>query len=234
MTAPPVGHGYPLWPLPLIAGLLIAVAAVSAWWVSVAQGYIPFCNPFVDGCVSISRAARQGLGNHIFRALTLPSATLQGATWLLCAAWLARSGATGRSVRWLPWLGVVAAIFLVVYGTFLGTEGGMYRWLRRYGTIVYFGFTYVCILIATGHVRRLVRSGALAVPARMDIMLMSLAGLTMLVAIAHVFVAPMLEEQLKDRVENVVEWAIGLSFTLFFLALAWLWRHARLSLRLQD
>jgi len=46
-------------------------------------------------------------------------------------------------------------------------------------------------------------------------------------------VAPMLEEQLKDRVENVVEWTIGHSFTLFFLALAWLWRHARLSLRLQ-
>jgi len=155
-------------------------------------------------------------------------------TWLLCAAWLARCGATGRSLQWLPWLGVIAAIFLVVYGTFLGTEGDMYRWLRRYGTIVYFGLTYVCVLIATGKVRRLVRSGALAVPARMDVVLMVLAGLTMLVAIAYVFVAPMLEEQLKDRVENVVEWAIGLSFTLFFLALAWLWRHVRVSLRLDD
>ena len=110
----------------------------------------------------------------------------------------------------------------------------MYRWLRRYGTIVYFGLTYVCVLIASGHVQRLVRSNALAVPARMDVVLMVLAGLTMLVAIAYVFVAPMLEEQLKDRVENVVEWAIGLSFALFFLALAWLWRYARLSLRLQD
>lgn len=214
--------------------MLMVVASVSAWWISVAHEYIPYCNPFLDGCVSISRAARHGLGNHVFRALMLPSATIQGATWLLCAAWLARSGATGRSLRWLPWLGVVAAIFLVVYGTFLGTEGGMYRWLRRYGTVVYFGFTYVCILIATGHVRRLVSSGLLAVPARMDTMLLILVGLTMLVAIAHIFVAPMLEEHLKDRVENAVEWAIGLSFTLFFIALAWLWRHARVSLRLQD
>lgn len=231
---PPTGHGHPIWPLPLIAGMLMVVASVSAWWISVAHEYIPYCNPFLDGCVSISRAARHGLGNHVFRALMLPSATIQGATWLLCAAWLARSGATGRSLRWLPWLGVVAAIFLVVYGTFLGTEGGMYRWLRRYGTVVYFGFTYVCILIATGHVRRLVSSGLLAVPARMDTMLLILVGLTMLVAIAHIFVAPMLEEHLKDRVENAVEWAIGLSFTLFFIALAWLWRHARVSLRLQD
>lgn len=212
----------------------MAVAVVSAWWVSTAQGYIPYCIPLVDGCVSISRAARHGLGNHIFRGLMLPSATIQGMTWLLCTAWLTRSGATGRSLRWLPWLGVVAAIFLVVYGTFLGTEGGTYRWLRRYGTIVYFGFTYICILIATGHIRRLTSHGALAVPARMDIMLMCLAGLTMLVAIAHVFIAPMLDEQLKDRVENVVEWAIGFSFTLFFLGLARLWRHAHLQLRLQD
>lgn len=233
MTAP-AGHGHLIWPLPLIAGILMLVASVSAWWISVAQGHIPYCNPFVDGCVSISRAARHGLANHIFRALTLPSATLQGTTWLLCTAWLARSGATGRSLQWLPWLGVVAAIFLITYGTFLGTEGDMYRWLRRYGTIVYFGFTYVCILITTAHVRHLVRGGALAVPARMDVMLMILAGLTMLVAIGHVFVAPMLEDELKDRVENMVEWTIGLSFTLFFVALAWLWRHARLSVRLQD
>jgi len=228
------GHGHQAWPLPLMAGLLMAVAAVSAWWISVAHDYIPYCIPLVDGCVSISRAARHGLGNHIFRALMLPSATLQGATWLLCTAWLVRCGATGRSLQWLRWLGVVAAISLVVYGTFLGTEGDMYRWLRRYGTIVYFGLTYVCVLIATGQVRRLVRSGALAVPARMDVMLLILAGLTMFVAIAHVFVAPLLDEQLKDRVENMGEWAIGLSFTLFFLALAWLWRYARLSMRLQD
>jgi hypothetical protein len=218
----------------LIAALLVTIAAVSAWWISVAQDHIPYCNPFLDGCVSISRAARHGLANHIFRALMLPSATIQGATWLLCGAWLGKMGASGRSLRWLPWLGILAAIFLVLYGTFLGTEGATYRWLRRYGTIVYFGFTYVCILIATGHVRRLVRSGALAVPARMDVILMILAGLTMLVAIAHVFVAPMLEDEIKDRVENVVEWNVGLAFTLFFLALAWLWRHARVSLRLQD
>jgi hypothetical protein len=230
MTAP-AGHGHPLWPLPFIAGSLMAVAAVSAWWISVAHDYIPYCNPFFDGCVSISRAARHGPGNYVFRALMLPSATIQGATWLLCAAWLARCGATGRSLRWLPWLGVVAAIFLVVYANFLGTEGGIYRWLRRYGTIVYFGFTYVCVLIATGHVRRLARSGALVVPARTDVMLMILAGLTMLVAIAHVFVAPFLEEPLQDRVGNVVEWSIGLSFTLFFLGLAWLWRHARVCLK---
>jgi len=218
----------------MIAGLLMLVAAVSAWTISVAHGYIPYCNPFFDGCVSISRAARHGLANHVFRALMLPSATIQSATWLLCAAWLARRGATGRTLRWLPWLGLIAAISLVSYGTFLGTEGATYRWLRRYGTIVYFGFTYVCMLIATGHVRRLVRSGTLAVPARLDLMLTVLAALIMLVAIAHVFIAPALEEQVKDRVENVVEWAMGLSFTLFFLALAWLWRHAQLRLRIHD
>ena len=233
MNAPPAARGHPLWPVPLIAALLMPVAVVSAWWISVAHDYIPLCNPFLDGCVSISRAARQGLGNHLFRALMLPSATIQGATWLLCAAWLGRLGASHRSLRWLPWLGILAAVFLVVYGTFLGTEGDTYRWLRRYGTIVYFGFTYVCILITTGHVRHLAHSGALALPARMDLMLIMLASLTMLVAIAHVFVAPMLEDPLKDRVENVVEWTIGLSITLFFIALAWIWRHARVCLHVQ-
>jgi len=40
----------------------------------------PACNPYLEGCVSISRAARHGLPNHLFKALVLPAAALQGVT----------------------------------------------------------------------------------------------------------------------------------------------------------
>ena len=43
-------------------------------------------------------------------------------------------------------LGVVSAFALAVYATFLGTEGDIYRFLRRYGVIVYFGFGYLAQL----------------------------------------------------------------------------------------
>ena len=78
----------PLWALPLAAGLLPAVAALTALGLSIELGLVPACNPLLDGCVSISRVGRHDLPNYIFRALVLPAAVLQGLTWMLCAAWL--------------------------------------------------------------------------------------------------------------------------------------------------
>src|SRR4051794_3390233 len=122
------------WPLPLLAGLLPLVGTVLAYSLSVRLGIVEACNPFLDGCTSISRAARHDLPNYLFRALVLPAAALQAISWLLCAAWLREVGAGATwKLRTLPLLGLAAAVFLVLYGTFLGTEGQAYRWMRRYG-----------------------------------------------------------------------------------------------------
>jgi hypothetical protein len=223
-----------LWPLPLVGGLVPAFAAVAALGLSFALDLIPPCNPLLDGCVSISRAARHDLPNHVFRALVLPAAVVQAATWILCRVWLGEAGAGSRGMaRMLPALGVLAGIFLVLYGTFLGTEGQAYRWMRRYGVIFYFGFTYLAMLIASGVLWRLARDGAIAPPARLDRWLVALCAMTLLIGLAHVFVPLFLEsEDLKNRLENLFEWYVGLDFTLFFAALAWLWRDARFRARL--
>jgi len=223
-----------LWPLPLVAGLLPAIAALAALWLSIALEIIPACNPFIDGCVSISRVGRHDLPNHVFRALVLPAAALQGVTWLLCVPWLKGIGAEPRTMlRVLPWLGVLAAVFLVLYGTFLGTEGQAYRWMRRYGVIFYFGFTYLCMLIASGELSRLARSGAMMPPARLDRLLLGLCLATLVIGLANVFLPPFMNDQdTKNRLQNALEWYAALAFTLFFLALAWLWRHTRFSARL--
>jgi hypothetical protein len=223
-----------LWLLPLAGGLLPAFAALAALWLSFALDIIPPCNPFLDGCVSISRAARHDLPNHVFRAIVLPAAVLQALTWLLCAKWLRQSETETRGLlRALPWLGILAGAFLVLYGTFLGTEGQAYRWMRRYGVIFYFGFTYLCMVITSGALRRLTRSGAAAPPARLDRWLVALCAATLAIGLIQVF-APLLlgTEDLKNRMENILEWYAALCFTLYFLALAWLWRHARLGVRL--
>jgi hypothetical protein len=215
-----------LWLLPLIAGLLPAVAAVSAFQISVAHGVFPGCNPFIDGCVSISKAGRYGVGNHVFRLLMVPAAALQGITWLLCTAWLLRLGARGPSLRWLPWLGVAAGTFLVVYGTFIGTEGKVYQLLRRHGVMVYFGCTYLCMLMVAGHLRRLAAAGILRFRFRVDVALLALLGLNLLMGLGNAFFAPLLlDEEGRDRMEDVVEWWAGTSFTLFFCVLAWLWNR---------
>lgn len=216
------------WALPLAAGLLPFAATALAFWISVTQESIAACNPFVEGCVSISRAARHGLANHVFRALVLPAAVLQGLTWLLCVPWLRGLGAQGRSLKGLAWLGAVAAVFLVLYGTFLGTEGEAYRWMRRYGIVGYFGGTFLCMLVAGGHLRHLAAEAGGRLPARVGGLLLAMLALLLAMGLANVFVPQFVGDgDFKNRLENVLEWHAGALFTAWFLVLAWLWRRTR-------
>jgi hypothetical protein len=234
VTTPPAPGGLPLWPLALLAGLLPCVAALVAWWLSTRLGLIPACNVFVDGCVSVSRAARHDLPNHLFRALMLPSAALQALVWVLAAHWLRQLGVTWRPRAWLAPLGVVAGIALVLYGTFLGTEGEIYRWLRRYGTVVYFGFTCLCLLIAGGGVQRAVRAGRLSLPAWQEHAMVALAVLLVTLGLVNAMVAAVFGEPLKLQVENVTEWWGSLIFVLGFLAIAAYWWRSGLRIRLSN
>ena len=233
-SAGSTGFAGALWPLPLAGGIIPAVAALAALGLSFALDLVAPCNPFLDGCVSISRAARHDLPNHVFRALVLPAAVLQALTWLLCAGWLRELRGEARgAVRALPWLGILAGLFLVLYGTFLGTEGQAYRWMRRYGVIFYFGFTYLNMLITSGALWRLARTGAVVPLARLDRWLIALCAITLAIGLIQVFVPLVLDsEDLGNRLENILEWYVALAFTLFFLGLAWLWRHTRFAARL--
>jgi hypothetical protein len=219
--------------LPLVSGLLPALATITAYSISVSSGLIPSCNPYLDGCVSISQTARHDLPNHIFRALVLPAATLQGLTWILCAQWLkSLDAAVGKYSFALAWLGAFAGMFLVLYGAFLGTEGETYQWLRRYGINFYFGLTYLCMLLASAKVFRLARAGWLRVPMHLDRVLGALCLLVMVFGLTNLFAKSLLgDPQLVDRIENVLEWFAASAFTLFFVFIAWLWNRTHFRLR---
>ena len=215
-----------LW-LPLLGGLLPLAGTLIALHLSQQLALIPVCNPLIDGCVSISRAARHDLPNYIFRALLLPAAVLQALTWWLAAGWLRKHGAHGGLLRALPWIGLTAACFLVLYGSFLGTEGDAYRWMRRYGVVFYFGATCIAMLTAGGLVhRQFGREPPLALPARLLVGLaLALPGMGIVSAFAPLVFAA---EDTRNAIENILEWWAGVIFTLFFVALAWAWARARL------
>lgn len=219
----------PLWPLALLAALLPAAAALLALWLAVRAGGVPACNPFIDGCVSISRAARHDLPNHVFRALMLPAATLQGLVWLLAARWLRAGLGSTAPLRALAPLGLTAAVALVLYVSFLGTEGPVYRGLRQYGTVVYFGFTCLCLLLAGEGMLRLAASRRVTLPRALPAALTVLAALLVALGLVNALVAALFDAKVKARIENVTEWWGALVFVLGFAALALAWR--RLGLR---
>lgn len=216
-----------LWWLPLLAGGLPLAATVIAFNLSASLGLIPSCNPFIDGCTSISRAARHGLPNILFRALVLPAALLQCITWWLCATWLREQGAPGN--RWLqalPWLGAGAALSLAIYASFLGTDGEVYRWMRRYGVSFYFGLTCLCMLVAGDAMRRLVADRQRRL--HIDRVVLCLCLALPLLGVAHVLL-PLLtpDESALHALQNATEWWGGALFTAFFALLAWAWRGSR-------
>lgn len=205
------------WPLPALAAFLPLLATAIAFVLSVRHGHIESCNPFWDGCTSISRAARHGLSNHLFRTLMLPCATLQIGWWWLCRYWLSSQGRPASPM--IAVLGTTAGIFLILYATFLGTEGDIYRLLRRYGAIVYFAATYLAFLLVLRSLARPPRPAVFA-PLRVVAVGMLLLGIAN--PAASVLVA---DAALGDRLENVFEWHLGLWLTAMFGLFAWQWRR---------
>jgi hypothetical protein len=218
----------PLWPLALVAGVLPAVASLGAWALATNAGLVPACNPFLDGCVSISRAARHELPNLLFRA----AATLQALVWLAQAQALSALGgaAVQRSARAVAVIGVAAGIALVLYGNFLGTDGQTYRWLRRHGTVAYFGGTCVAMLLAGRALQRMHAGARLQLPRAHERVLLVLLALIVALGLSNALAGSWANPALKDRIENATEWWGSLGLTLAFVTLASLWR--RIGLRI--
>jgi hypothetical protein len=184
---------------------------------------IPACNPYLDGCVSISRAARHGLGNHVFRMTMLPAATLQVLCWLAVVHWFrTRHGAASHA---LPWLGLVAGAFLALYATFLGTEGDAYRLLRSYGVKLYFGASYLALLVLLQAMARAGREQG-GVPGYRPLLVIALGMLAIgLVSVAREYMV--LDDAANDAWGNILEWHLGLWLTAMFAVLAWRWWRDR-------
>lgn len=215
----------PLWRLPLMITVLFLVATHLAYALSIQAGHVPACVPYLEGCVSISRAARHGLGNHLFRLLVIPCALLHAATWWLAARWLG----PGRGVRAMAWLGVLSALALAVYATFLGSESEIYGFLRRYGVTVYFGFGFLAQTLLLAQARR---NGRIA-PGR--IRTMTLACVAMLaLGVGNLIAGAVVADAVRrDAIENALEWWLGLLLVGWYALLALAWRQDGLAMELR-
>jgi hypothetical protein len=119
-----------------------------------------------------------------------------------------------------------------MYGAFLGTEGAVYRLLRQYGTVFYFGFTCINMVIAGGCIQRLIAAGRMPVAAHTGHGLIGLAALLVGLGLLNAALAPLLGPEGKLRLENVTEWWGALIFVVVFCTLASLAWRTRLVLAL--
>jgi hypothetical protein len=192
---------------------LLIVHAVWLW--STGLGVIDQCLPYWSGCVSISKAARSSDALFLFRAGMILNAALLIHFWLQVRQWLALYQV--RTLA-LPILGITAALFLVLYANFLGTQGEFYQLLRRYGVTIYFAFTVLAQMLLVHRLLQL-KIGAQLTQIKTGLCLWLLA-----LGIISVLCNALLAGDAKDRWENIIEWHFALGMNSYFLLTALLWK----------
>lgn len=180
------------------------------------------CNPYFEGCVSTSRAVRSGPGLIWFKAVMLPVAVLMALTWRSMGGWMAGFGSLmPRVQRWTVRLGFGGAVALVFYVVFLGTEGSVYSWLRRYGVVFFFGFTALAQLVAARFTWGVYPAGSPSVTASF----IALVSTQWAIGVFSVFKRFMFRDpDFIDRLENITEWFMIATMSLGFVLLGLLLR----------
>lgn len=197
---------------------LIPLVVVNASWVwSSVVGAIEWCLPYWSGCASISKAARSSDALFLFRAAMILNAALLIHFWLQAEQFLSLYQRRARS---LPILGVIAALFLVLYANFLGTQGEVYQLLRQYGVTIYFAFTVLAQMIFTRHLLQLSVKRIQPI-VRWEFYL---CGWMLVLGITSIFCNALLTGESKDRWENIIEWQFALAMNIYFLLTALIWK----------
>jgi hypothetical protein len=195
-----------------VAGILPILAVNLAFWMNVQDG-LAGCFPYLEGCHSVSRAVRDGPGLWLFKALALPTAVAMAMTWW----WLPPS----LSGPWTLRLGVVGALALAVYAATLGTDGELYKWMRRYGVVLYFGLTGIAQLLVANRLWRSRNARKRHRIPTSQVVYGVLVLFTWGTGLLSAFKRRLFDDPLIiDRVENAAEWNFALGLALLFVALA--------------
>jgi len=217
-------------PIALFAALVPTIGVAAAFVLSAQSGYIGSCNPFLDGCASISATGRQMPGAMAFRAVQLPHAAVLAALWLLSVAWLRSIDAISpATARWVLICGLVGAVALIIYVTFLGTKTPVYTFMRRFGIYFYFLGTALAQVIVAFRVRATRPELGLS---GLGGMLLVFSGLPFLLGIANLAFKAVLDD--PDATENRIEWLAALSMQAYFVVLYVAWRRSEFRLSAQS
>ena len=206
--------------------------------ISVNAELVPSCIPYIEGCTSISRAARSGDAIFLFRAAMIVQAVLLMWYWRFAQCWLnqLRSRASvdgGKSpVMAMFYLGVVGAFFLILYADYLGTSGDFYRFMRRYGVIFYFTFTPLAQMIMVNQLYK-IRKLAPHAEIRLGVLRYQLVILVIILLMGLISLFLSYTQGPSFERENIIEWNYALFSTAFFGGSVVMWKNLKYTLSIK-
>ena len=222
--------------LALIITLLPLLASNAVYLLSAIEGNVPWCFPYFEGCTTISQAARSGNSIYIYRATMIAYSVLLVWFWVYAQHWLKLLyGHTTKVSRIILWLGVIGAMFLIVYIDFLGTTGEVNRFMRRYGIIIFFTFTPLAqLLLLKQHFNILspMPTGTVKPVTIKPWVLQYQLYVLLLMLIIGIISLILDVTQIKTyQSENIVEWNFALLLNMYFLGMLFIWKDYRYHLK---
>lgn len=206
----------------LLAGLLPLLGVNLAYILAAGAGQVPACIPYFEGCTSVSATGRAEPASFFFRGAMLPASVLMLLYWWLARRWLELHGDHSVSTRALPWMGLIATLFLVVYTNVLGVIGEWYAIYRRIGVVMYFSLTFFAQLLFTSRIERLAATGALRLPRWIVRAKVALCGAMLVLGLVSIPATALLAD--STTAERVLEWDFSLLLVLYFPLTALAWR----------
>jgi hypothetical protein len=218
--------------LALIITILPLLASNGAYLLSAYDDLIPWCIPYFDGCTTISRAARSGNAIFIFRAAMISYGVMLIWFWIYAQHWLdLLYGHKTKMARIILWLGIVGAVFLIVYVDFLGSTGDINRFMRRYGVMVFYTFTPLAqLLMLKQHYALLSSQPDKSTPltsSNTTVFRYQLIILLLMLIIAFIGTILDITHHKTYESENIVEWNFSFLLNMYFLGMVFIWKNYR-------
>ena len=215
--------------LVIILTILPLLACNGAYLLSAYEGFIPWCIPYIDGCTTISRAARSGNAIFLFRVAMIAYCVFLMWFWIYSRHWLnLLHGRATRIAKIILWLGLAGAISLVIYIAFLGTTGAVNSFMRRFGIMIFFTLTPLAqLLMLDQHYKVLSKTPGVSINPKA--LQYQLIVLLLMLTIGIVSILLGVTENKTYESENIVEWNFSLLLTMYFAGMIFIWKDYRQS-----
>ena len=185
----------------LLVSIIPFIAIHLSFILSVQNEYLSLCNPYIDGCYSISRVARQPSSIIIFKILMLISAFSLFFLWPRLFK--------PNYNKMLILIGRVGSLFLIAYIVALGEEGFLYEIMRRFGVFIFYIFTLISQWVFTFSTQMRIRRFFLKNFLINIIVFLQLLAFLLAIPFFIFF-------KNYGYIENIIEWWITLLITLWF------------------
>tara|TARA_B100001540_G_C15597647_1_gene547044 strand:+ start:127 stop:816 length:690 start_codon:yes stop_codon:yes gene_type:complete len=190
-------------------------------------GRSSFSIPYIDGSLSISRAARTYPQYLLFKPGMIITSILLIQYWLYNnKLFLSLEDSAEKKRKYFLFFGISSAIFLIIHSIFLGYnfENDLYKFFRRFVLLGFIIFEIIAQTLLVINIVKVKKKIETLINKKILVIKMVLVSILIVVA---VLVAPILNSSDYTLFKHALEWNYFLGVVTFYLLTFFLWKKRK-------